>query len=265
MILLTAIFVYFVLLHLLLIFLFLGGIRWKKLYQAVLLDSYALERIQRFFQVLQPVLKSLYRFIDQLNKSTGRPPTDYRFQFRFLLWWKFFEPGPLTTAVRRFNNSPELKQILDAPATPYTRFAMSRFLKKLRNQTVPRMCLTILLDLIRSGVLDLSRLIMDSYPVYSFLNTAKCLRMAKFDEVIAKRVFGLLNLKNIIELLPKAHGRAAPYEEKLKCWIHECLWDIPSAKKCHRLVFGKENRQEILGIQQGWKTETTYQSFLKFL
>ncbi|MFX0093321.1 MAG: hypothetical protein ACFFBD_16315, partial [Candidatus Hodarchaeota archaeon] len=258
MLLRITIFVYVVLLHLLLIFLFVWGHQWKTLYQAVLLDSYALERIRRFFLTLKPVLKYLYRFIDRLNSPLGRPPTDYRFQFRFLLWWKFFEPRPLTAAVRRFNQSPELRKILDAPPGPYTRFAVYRFLKKLQNQIVPRMCLTVLLDFVRGGVLDFSRLIIDSYPVYSFLNTAKCLRMAKFDKSIAKRVFEVLGLKNIIELLPKAHGRAAPYEDKLKCWIHEYLWDIPSAKKCHRLVFGKENRQEILGIQQGWKTETTY-------
>ncbi|MFX0060662.1 MAG: RNA-guided endonuclease TnpB family protein [Candidatus Hermodarchaeota archaeon] len=84
------------------------------------MDSYALERVRRFFQTLRPVLGVLYRFVDQLKKKTGRPPTDYHFQLRFILWWKFFEPVPLTTAVRRFNHSPELRKLLEAPPGPYT-------------------------------------------------------------------------------------------------------------------------------------------------
>ncbi|MFX0091104.1 MAG: transposase [Candidatus Hodarchaeota archaeon] len=265
MLLIITIFVYFVFLHLLLIFLFAWGNHWKQLYQAVLLDSYALERVRRFFQTLRPVLNYLYRAVDRLQQRKGRPPTDYRFQLRFLLWWKFFEPVPLTTAVRRFNHSPELQQVLQAPSKPYTRFAMYRFLKKLQAQMVSRMCLQILLDLIQQGVLDLSRTIIDSYPVYSFLNPTKCLRIAKFDSKKAKRIFERLDLTNIVELFPKAHGLAAPYEDKLKCWIHQCLWDVPSAKTCHQLVFGKEDRQTVLRLKRGWKTEATYQSFLKSL
>lgn len=113
---------YAVVLHLLLIFLLARGSHWKRLYQTVLLDAYALERVRVFFQILEPVLKVLYRFLDRLRSKTGRPPTDYRFQFRFVLWWKFFNPVPLAAAVRRFNKSPALKQILDAPATPYWAF-----------------------------------------------------------------------------------------------------------------------------------------------
>ena len=254
---------YAVVLHLLLIFLLARGNHWKRLYQNVLLDAYALERVRVFFQTLEPVLKVLYRFLDRLRSNTGRPPTDYRFQFRFVLWWKFFHPVPLAAAVRRFNKSPALKQILAAPAAPYTRFSLRRFMKKLAGGTVPKMCFWLVADLVKKGILDLSQVIIDSFPIYSFLNTAKCLRMPKFETELAQQFFSQLNLVPILQLLPKAHGRAAPYADKIKCWIHHHLWDVPSLDKCHQLVFGKEARYKVMDLLKGWKSAPTYRNFIE--
>lgn len=265
MIIYVALLGYALVLHLLLIFLFVRGNYWKSVYQNVLLDSYALERVRVFFQTLEPILKICYKFLDRLRCKKGRPPTDYRFQFRFLLWWKFFQPIPLTTALRKVNHSPELQQVLEAPQEPYTRFSLGRFLKKLGVGSLTKRCFWILADFIQQGILDFSQVILDSFPIESFLNTAKCLKMPKFDRDAAQRFFKELDLDKVIQLLPKAHWKAAPYADKLKCWIHQHIWDVPSFEKCHNLVFGSEDRQAVMGLIQGWKSAQTYREFAKWV
>jgi hypothetical protein len=246
-------------------YLLIWGHQWRIRYQTVVLDTYALERIRKFFQTLQPVLKRLYPLVDRLKARHGRPATDYRFQLRFLLWWKVFGPVPMATAVRRFNQSPELHNLLGAPASAYTRFALLRFLKKLQPRTIATMCLQLLKDWLATGFLDLGHLVIDSFPVYSYLNFRKCLKIPKFDHQWAKAFFDELQLDSIVEFFPKAHGLAAPYVDKLKCWIYHHLWDIPSAKHVHQRVFGKFQHGKILDLQRGWKTVDTYRNFLKQL
>jgi hypothetical protein len=265
MLIFLAIFGYVCSLHLLLIYLLIWGQQWRIRYQTVLLDTYALERIRGFFQTLQPVLKRIYPLVDRLKARRGRPATDYRFQLRFLLWWKMFGPVPMATAVRHFNQSPELRNLLNAPAAVYTRFALLRFLKKLQPRTIATMCLRLLKDWLATGLLDLGHLIIDSFPVYSYLNFSKCLKVPKFDHQWAKAFFAELQLDPIVKLFPKAHGLAAPYADKLKCWIYHYLWDIPSAKHCHYRIFGKLQHRRIMNLERGWKTVVTYRNFLKQL
>ncbi|MFX0065582.1 MAG: hypothetical protein ACFFC7_25705 [Candidatus Hermodarchaeota archaeon] len=200
-----------------------------------------------------------------MKAKRGRPATDYRFQLRFLMWWKMFGPVPLATAVRRFNQSPELRQLLGAPASAYTRFALLRFLKKLQPRTIATMCLQLLKDWLATGLLDLGHLVIDSFPVYSYLNFRKCLKVPKFEHQWAKAFFAELQLDSIVELFPKAHGLAAPYVDKLKCWIYHHLWDIPSTKHGHQRIFGKLQHSKTMNLQRGWKTVVTYRNFLKQL
>jgi hypothetical protein len=171
----------------------------------------------------------------------------------------------MATAVRRFNQSPELRKLLGAPASAYTRFALLRFLKKLQPRMIATMCLQLLKDWLATGLLDLGHLIVDSFPVYSYLNFRKCLKVPKFDHQWAKAFFSELQLDSIVELFPKAHGLAAPYTDKLKCWIYHHLWDIASAKHGHQRIFGKLQHGKTMQLQRGWKTVDTYRNFLKQL
>ena len=202
------------------------------------MDSYSLERVRLFFQRLQPLFRILYPLVDRLDKRVGHLPTDRHFQLRFLFLWKFFLPIAPATAIDKFNKSPEMRQILEAPETDYTRWSLRRFLKAVGEEGFMKMGLLIITDLVKKGVLDLSQILLDSFPIYSFLNTAKCLRMPKFDMKMAQEFYQNLSLKHIIKLFPKQHWRAAPLADKIKAWIHHYLWDVPSAEKNYQLIFG---------------------------
>ena len=47
-------------------------------------------QVKQFFLRVDEPLKKVYSLLDTLYKHYGRPPVDYHYQFRFLLWWKFF-------------------------------------------------------------------------------------------------------------------------------------------------------------------------------
>lgn len=265
MILTTVLFSYSIGTTFLLIVLYVRGDHWKKLYQQALMDSYSLERVRLFFQRLQPLFKILYPLVDRLNKRVGHPPTDRRFQLRFLFLWKFFLPIAPATAIDKFNKSPEMRQILEAPETDYTRWSLRRFLETVGEEGFMKMGLLIITDLVKKGVLDLSQILLDSFPIYSFLNTAKCLRMPTFDPEVAQAFYQHLSLAYIIDLFPKQHWKAAPLADKIKAWIHHYLWDIPSVKKNHRLIFGQKKRMDVMGLEKGWKSVQTYHLFLEYV
>ena len=207
----------------------------------------------------------MYPVVDKLNKNKGRPATDRRFQLRFLIWWKFFSPGPQETAVNKLNGSPELQKILEAPMKKYTRSSFRRFLKAIGELGFIKMGSTIVTNLINKGVLDTSKIILDSFPIYSYLNWLKCLKMPKFNRKFAKQFYKLLSLENTVKLFLKQHGRSAPLADKLKAWIHHYLWDIPSAAMNQQFIFGKASRKEIMALEKGWTSVATYRNFLKSL
>ena len=238
---------------------------YKHLYQNVLWDSYSLERIRLFFQKIAPLLKLIYPIVDKLNKRRGRPATNRRFQLRFVIWWKFFAPGPQKTAVNRLNKSPELQQILEAPVDPYTRSSLRRFLKDAGEEGFRRMGFLLGLKLLKKGIIDTSKVVLDSFPVYSYLNMKKCLKIPKFNKKLAKQFYQELNLNHIISKFPKQRANSAPLVDKLKVWIHQYLWDIPSNQRNHYYIFGRTNRKEVLGLEKGWKAAKTYQDFLAVL
>jgi hypothetical protein len=238
---------------------------YRQLYLEVAWDCYSLENIKCFFQRMNFVLTELYPVVDVLNKKRGRPATDRRFQLRFVIWWKLFGPQGQQTAVKDLNRSPTLQQILRAPETPYTRASLRRFLYDLGEERFQLIGVAIVKYLLKKKLLTLSKLVMDSFPVYSHLNPIKCYRSAPFDRHVARWIFKQLQLTNILPLFPKQHGRVTPLTDKLKAWIHHLLWDISSDATNHRLIFSKSNRKSVMGLEKGWKTVDTYRNFLKYV
>ena len=235
---------------------------YRHLYLQVAWDQYSLENIANFFHRMSPILISIYPFVDQLNKKQGRPATDRRFQLRFLIWWKLFGPQGQQTAVNQLNRSPSLQQILKAPVRPYTRYSLRRFLNDIGESGFQRIGVSLLDYLHTTGLLQLETLVLDSFPVYSYLNTGKCLRMAKFDSRIATQIYQRLDVSKIVQLFPTQHKLAVPLSDKLKVWIHHFLWDIPTEAKNQRLIFGSQDRQAVMGLLKGWKSVVTYRNFL---
>jgi len=236
---------------------------YRHLYHNVAWDHYSLENVKLFFRRMNSVLATIYPLVDQLNKGQGRPATDRRFQLRFVIWWKLFGPKGQQTAVRDFNHSPSLQSILQSPANPYSRSSLRRFLQDLGEKGFQEIGVKLVKFLVEAKYLTLSRITIDSFPVYSYLNPRKCYRTASFNRGVAKQIYDQLQLVNILKLFPKQHGRSAPLSDKLKVWIHHFLWDIPSDATNHYLIFANSKRNAVMRLKKGWKCVDTYRNFLK--
>lgn len=236
---------------------------YRHLYHNVAWDHYSLENVKIFFRRMNSVLTELYPLVNQLNKGQGRPATDRRFQLRFVIWWKLFGPRGQQTAVRELNHSPSLQYLLQSPVDPYSRSSLRRFLQDLGEDGFQEIGVTLVKFLIEAKYVTLSRITIDSFPVYSYLNPRKCYRTAPFNRRIAKQIYKQLQLGNILKLFPKQHGRTAPLSDKLKVWLHHFLWDIPSDATNHHLIFAKPNRKTVIRLEKGWKCVDTYRNFLK--
>jgi len=121
------------------------------------------------------------------------------------------------------------------------------------------------LKLLKKGIIDTSKVVLDSFPVYSYLNKSKCLKIPRFNKKLANLFYQELNLNHIISKFPIPRKNSAPLVDKLKVWIHQYLWDIPSNQRNHYYIFGRTNRREVLGLEKGWKAAKTYQCFLDVL
>ncbi|MCK4815980.1 hypothetical protein KA005_09420 [bacterium] len=236
---------------------------YRHLYLEVAWDQYSLENIRSCFYHLSPVILLLYPLVDRLNKRQGRPATDRRFQLRFVIWWKLFGPIGQQSAVETLNRSPSLQKILAAPQDPYTRSSLRRFLHLLGEPGFQEIGIILVKFLVKKKYLQLSRMTIDSFPVYSYLNPIKCYRSAPFNRKVAKQLYSRLNLDTILQLFPKQHGPTKPLSDKVKVWLHHYLWDIPSDAMNQRLVFSKSNRKDVMELIKGWKTVATYRNFLK--
>ena len=105
----TLLLIYSLLLTGILIFLFPQTIKYRKWYFILLTDSQGKFRVERFFKEMDGTLKKLYPYLRTLKSKRGRIATDYCFQFRWLIWWKFFASNVLQKALREYNESEFLK------------------------------------------------------------------------------------------------------------------------------------------------------------
>ncbi len=160
-----------------LIFLSVQNRRYRKWYRQLLIHPDAPLRIQRFFIEMESEFKRFYPLLDRLKSQLGRPITDLYFQDRWLVWWKFFGPKKLQPAIRMFNHSKSLKKILDAPAKPYSRDIFRGFRQKLGAGMLEHLQGLLIEQFERQGLLSGLVLLVDSFPVKSFLNTIKCLKI----------------------------------------------------------------------------------------
>ena len=129
-------FIYSIILTLILIFVLPQTIKYRNLYFRLLLDNKGNLRVERFFKEIEVILKRFYPYLDSLKSKKGRKATDYCFQFRWIIWWKFFGPDILQKALRVYNESNFLKHLLNGPPVEYTREKFHYFRKKLSGDII---------------------------------------------------------------------------------------------------------------------------------
>ena len=243
-----------------LIFLSLQIRQFRTWYRVLLLQPEAPLRVQRFFLEMDPVVQRFYPLLDRLKCSRGRPATDYRFQFRWLVWWKFFGPQILQQAIRAFNHSPFLHTVLRAPSHLYSREIFHGFRKKLGAGPLERMQALVIQDFARQGLLNWRLLIVDSFPVKSFLNTVKCLKIPSINYEHLTQFLTTVSVQPVLKRLhisPRARGKM---QTKLLALLVKAVWDLPSWERCWTGLYGGKTKSRALRVPYAYKTSLSLQS-----
>ena len=95
-----------------LIFLLNERIKYRNWYRTLLINPDSPFRIKRFFLEMEKTFQDFYSELADLKNERGCPLTDYRFQIKWLVWWKFFGAFKPCTAIREFNSSSFLRKLL---------------------------------------------------------------------------------------------------------------------------------------------------------
>lgn len=235
-------FSYSIISTLILTFLFSDWIKIKKWYLTILINPESNVRVVRFFKEMNSVLKQFYPMLDILINERGRKPVDFKFQFRFLIWWKFFNQNPLNQAIREFNSSMFLKKALKSPIDHYSREIFHTFRKKLDSSVLEEMQEKLISDFLNMKILNLKTIIFDSFPVKSVLNAQKCLKRPKFDENLCKKFISQLSLDPILRELEISSKMFNKLKTKLIALSVKELWDLPSWDKCWKVLYDSKNK-----------------------
>jgi len=261
----TLMLIYSFIITIISIFLFNRETSYKKKYKQLLKYPNKPQRVQIFFNKIKPVLEEIYKEFDPLYCKRGRKPTNYCFQFRWLLWWKFFGSPVLSTALKEFNENSNLHEILRAPAKIYTREIFHGFRKKLEECNFEKIQTILLKEIDKLHKMDWNTLVIDSFPIESYLNTTKCLKPPKRDYHDIKEFIDNLNLSSLLDKLNISVKKRPSFETKLIALLVKNIWDFSSWNQCWKELYGKKAIKARLSLPKVYKTCNSLMDIEKYL
>lgn len=256
----TLLFIYSLILTSILIFLLPQTIKYRKWYLKLLIDSKSNFRTERFFKEMNSIFKKFYPYLESLKQKRGRKPTDYCFQFRWLIWWRFFGSYILQKALREYNESEFLKKLLDGPAYEYTREQFHNFRKKLSPDIIEQWGTELILEIVNKNTSILKTIIMDSFPIKSYLNTQKCLKAPKIEFLDLKKFIDSLKLDDIIKLINNSPKMYSKIKTKLIVLLVKETWDLSSWNRAWKELTGNKAKEVGISLPYPYKSISAVKS-----
>ena len=249
----TLLLIYSVTLTIILILLLPQTYNYRKWYLKILVTPTSNFRVERFFKEMEQVFKKFYPYLNSLNANKGRKATDYCFQFRWLMWWKFFGSNVLQKALREYNESEFLKKVLQGPSTVYTREKFHYFRKKLSSEKIEQWGTELILEMINNKILNIKTIIMDRFPIKSYLNTQKCLKAPKVDYKKLKKFIESLDLDNIVKMINSSQKMYLRIKTKLIVLLVKETWDLNSWNRIWKVLNGEEAKKFNISLPYHYK------------
>ena len=190
--------------------------------------------------MVNSVLELFKQKLLALAKSKTKKMTDPVFQFRFILWWKYFGPKKLSEAIRTFNATPVLQRILKAPAKPYTRFIFRGFYTKITADFMDDLLTELVNRLCSWKNIGWITIVLDSFPVKSFLNTVKCLKTAPVNFSLIKQFVNNLDLTDILTGMNLSPKKTLAMKTKLIAVLIKETWDLQTWSRFWSTINSKE-------------------------
>ena len=261
----TLLLIYSSILTIILILLLPQTYKYRKWYLNLLINPTSNFRVGRFFKEMEQVFKKFYPYLNSLNENKGRKATDYCFQFRWLIWWKFFGSNVLQKALREYNESEILKNILKGPSTAYTREKFHYFRKKLSSEKIEQWGTELILEMINNKTLNIKTIIMDSFPIKSYLNTQKCLKAPKIDYKELKKFIELLRLDDIIKMVNSSPKMYLRIKTKLIVLLVKETWDLNSWNRVWKVLNCAEAVKYNISLPYSYKGVSSIKSIAEEL
>ena len=104
-----------------------------------------------------------------------------------------------------------------APSHLYSREIFQGFRKMLGDATLEHMQVLVIQEFAHQGLLDWRLLIVDSFPVKSFLNTVKCLKITPINYEHLTQFLTAVSVQPVLERLRVSHASGARC--KPSCWL----------------------------------------------
>ena len=240
MLIIALLLIYSIIMTIILILLLPQTYKYRKWYLNLLLNDQGNFRVERFFKEMEDIFEQIYPYFNSLKNKKGRKPVDYCFQFRWLIWWKFFGSNVLQKALREYNESEFLKKLLKGPICAYTREQFHYFRKKISTEKIEQWGTELILEMINNKTLSLKTIIIDSFPIKSYLNTQKCLKAPKIDYLVLKNFIDSLNLDTIIEMINDSPKMYSKIKTKLIVLLVKEIWDLSSWNRVWKVLNSDE-------------------------
>jgi len=120
---------------------------------------------------------------------------------------------------------------------------------------------------IKLKIIRAKRLIIDGFPIFSYLNTLKRLRNAKIELDHVKEFFSQVRDKiaslRLDDIPPKLKGNVIPYTDKLKAYLFHILWNMPSKKNNVETVKKVERLEDAIQFETWCPGVFTYSKCVK--
>lgn len=261
----TLLLIYSTILTIILILLLPQTYKYRKWYLKLLIDYQSNFRIERFFREMNSIFKKFYPYLESLKNKRGRKSTDYCFQFRWLIWWKFFGSNVLQKALREYNESEFLKKLLNGPAYDYTRERFHYFRKKLSTGIIEKWGTDLIFELVNKKIFNLKTIIIDSFPIKSYLNTQKCLKSPKIDYIILKNLLESFQLDNVIKLINKSPKMYQKIKTKLSVLLIKEIWDLHTWNRVWKVLTGNEAKKFNITLPHQYKSVNSIRTIKKEL
>jgi hypothetical protein len=157
--------------HLLFIFLSWHFLWFRTHPVRLILRHVSLDQMDRFFQAISPILEPIYPILEEIQASRGRPPLDHPFQLRWFIWYLLFGEQTLEKSLQKFNSWPELQHLLKCPVKTYHQSTLTRFLARVGPITLRKIHVALVLEGLKLGLIKGVHLVIDGFPVLSYLST----------------------------------------------------------------------------------------------
>jgi hypothetical protein len=147
----------------------------------------------------------------------------------------------------------------------YSREIFHGFRKKLSPDVLDQLQALVLQDFTRQGLLSWRLLIVDSFPVKSFLNTVKCLKIPPINYDHLLQFLTTISVQPVLQWLTNSPRAQMKLHTKLVALLVKQVWDLPSWEHCWNVLYRGPVKEQAFRSLYSYKSAVSLKSIESLL